>query len=314
MGGLISELGKKIAEKWFSLLVLPGALFLAVVVTAHSLGHVHALDVARLTDQIAQWARRPAVTTVPGQIILLAAVLAGASAVGLAAQAIGSVIERLRLAADWESWPLPLRRSAARLVTRRQRRWRAAALDWHGHRDRAARARAEGRRADPADRRLARRKMVGIAPEYPGRPTWSGDQLHAVTIRLERESGLGLDVVWPYLWLILPETVRGEISAARENLARSADLLAWATLYLLVGGLWWPAVLISAGLTVAGWRRGREYADTYSLLLTAATRLHARELAERLGIESTGPFSADAGDSLTHWLRNDPPPVPPVVA
>lgn len=310
MGGLISELSKKLAEKWFSLLVLPGALYLALGLTAHSLGHNHALDVSQLTNKITKWASSPAVGTVGGQVVLLTAVLAGAAAAGLAAQALGSVVERLRLAADWERWPSPLRQLAAWMVNRRQQRWNTAVIDWAAHRDRAARARADDRRMDATTRHLAHRRMMRIAPEYPGRPTWSGDQIQAVTVRLEREHHLDLDVVWPHLWLILPEIVRNEIASARADLVRSASLVAWAFLYLPLGVVWWPALLIAAGLGLAGRRRGRVCVDTYSLLLAAATRLYARELGEHLGIESTGPFSSDNGDSLSRLLQDGPPPVP----
>ncbi|WP_326770755.1 hypothetical protein OG978_44460 (plasmid) [Streptomyces sp. NBC_01591] len=51
MGGLLSELGKKLAERWFSLLVLPGALYLAVLAVAQTLGHTHPFDALRLAGR-----------------------------------------------------------------------------------------------------------------------------------------------------------------------------------------------------------------------------------------------------------------------
>ncbi|MFF1651616.1 hypothetical protein [Streptomyces sp. NPDC058240] len=104
MGVLLSQLGTKLAERWLSLLVLPGALYLAVAATGHTLGHLHPFDLARLTHQITAWARHPAASTVGGQVVLLAAILAGAAAAGLVAQALGLLTERLCLAADWSTW------------------------------------------------------------------------------------------------------------------------------------------------------------------------------------------------------------------
>ncbi|NGO48154.1 hypothetical protein, partial [Streptomyces ureilyticus] len=293
MGGLLTELGKKLAERWVSLLVLPGALYLAVAATAHTLGHTHPFDLSRLTAQITAWAAHPAATTVGGQVVLLAAVLAGAAAAGLATQALGSATERLCLAAGWPTWPAPFRQLAAWQTTRRQQRWRNAARTWHRHREHDARALARGHRTDPSARHAAERAMTRIAPEEPARPTWSGDRLNAAAVRLERDRHLDLAAVWPHLWLTLPEEARTEITAARQALTRATTLTAWALLYLPLTAWWWPAALITATLTLISWARTRTATDTYALLLEAATRSHARDLVDRLGLDTTGPLTPE---------------------
>lgn len=149
MGGILSELGKKLAEKWLSLLVLPGALFLAVAMAGHSLGHTHALDLPQLAEYVSQWARAPVTSTVGGQVVLLAAGLGGAAA---AAQAVGSIIERITLAADWRGWAPVVRYLADRDTRRRQERWGRAAQQWQKARRDAARARAAGRGASPTSK------------------------------------------------------------------------------------------------------------------------------------------------------------------
>lgn len=123
MGGMLAELGKKLAERWLSLLVLPGALYLAVAATARALGHSHPFDLHRLTDQITEWANAPAAGSAGGQVVLLASVLGGAAAVGLVAQGLGSVAEQLHLAADWRTWPAGARSLARQATARRQTRW-----------------------------------------------------------------------------------------------------------------------------------------------------------------------------------------------
>ena len=79
MGGFLDELGKKLADRWLQLLVLPGAFYLAVAIAARTLGQSRPFDLHRLITQVIAWAKTPAATTVGGQVVLLAAALAGAS-------------------------------------------------------------------------------------------------------------------------------------------------------------------------------------------------------------------------------------------
>ncbi|QKV90798.1 hypothetical protein HUT19_02790 [Streptomyces sp. NA02950] len=344
MGGLLSELGKKLAERWLSLLVLPGALYLAVLGTAALLGHGHAVDPHQLTERISAAAEARAVGTFGGQVVVLGAVLAGSAGAGLAAQALGSLVERICLGAGWRAWPRPLRAPARLRVERRRQRWTTAAQGYHRLLTEARRARGRGERGDPTARWAAHLAMTRVAAELPDRPTWSGDRIHSVSARLERVHRLDLATVWPYLWLILPEPTRAEISAARQSLYRGSTLTAWALLYLPVAGRWWPAALISLTLALAGRSRTRAAADNYALLLEAAARLHGGELALRLGLTSalpgpaappgpavlpgpacppddaddvdgTGPtpLTPDVGDALTRALYV-PPPAPPPAA
>ena len=97
MSGLLGEIGKKLAERWLSMLVLPGTLYLAVAAAAGALGHTHALDVGRLAAEITRQAKSPAAASAGGQAVLFAAVLAGAAAAGVVVQALGVVIERVSL-------------------------------------------------------------------------------------------------------------------------------------------------------------------------------------------------------------------------
>ncbi|WP_435601171.1 hypothetical protein [Streptomyces sp. C10-9-1] len=305
---MLSELGKKLAERWLSLLVLPGALYLAVAATARTLGHSHPFDLQRLTGQITEWANAPAAGTAGGQVVLLAAVLGGAAAVGLTAQVLGSLAEQLHLAADWHTWPPGARRLARQATAWRQTRWETAADAWHRHRDEAAAARARDQQVDSTARQAARAAMIRISPERPDRPTWSGDRIHAVAVRLERDYHLDLTALWPHLWLTLPETARTEITAARQALTRTTTLSAWALLYLPLAAWWWPATAITGVLAVTSWRRTRTAADTYATLLEAAARLHARDLADHLGLDPAGPFTHEAGDTLTRHLTPSTPP------
>ena len=307
LGSLLGELGKKLAERWLSLLVLPGALYLAVATGGHVLGQADPFDGDRLARQITAWAKAPAVSSAGGQAVLLAAVLAAAAGVGLAAQALGSALERLALASGWRAWPTPLRHLARRRVDRRRTRWSSTAAAYRELRETAAKARAAGQRTDPSARHAALRAMTRIAPEQPDRPTWSGDRLHAVAVRLDRDRHLDLATLWPHLWLTLPDPVRAEITTGRQALTRATTLGAWALLYAPLTICWWPAAPLALVLADTARRQTRTAADTYALLLEATVALHTGDLAQRLGIDHTGPLTLDIGDAVSDALH---PPQP----
>lgn len=306
MDGFLAELGKKLAERWLSLLVLPGALHLAVGAAAHALGHRHAFEPGRLGDRIGAWADSVAALGTGGRVVLLAAVLCGAAVVGLAAQGLGSLVERGALAVGWRSWPRPLRDVADRLTDRRAARWNTADAAFRREAERhraAARSRNGGARPDPAARDRAYRTRNAVAAERPDRPTWSGDRLNATAVRMNTHFRIDMAAVWPPLWLQLPEAVRAEITSARQDLTRATVLGAWAVLYAPVGVLWWPAVVVAAILALAARHRIRGSATTLAVLHEAALRTYAVGLARHLGIDHEGPLSPELGDLLTARLH-----------
>ncbi|MGI5170234.1 hypothetical protein ACQEU3_38360 [Spirillospora sp. CA-253888] len=314
----MGELGKKLAERWLTLLVLPGAFYLGIVAAAVILGNAHALDVGRLASEITRDAKAPAVRAPGSQVLVLVAVLVGAAAVGIVAQALGALLEQGALATGWRRWPRPLQALVRRGVNSRRRRWDSAHQTWHTEYQRA-RAPLPADRPDPARRHHAARVRDAIAVERPDRPTWSGDRLHAAAVRLDRDHHLDLSTVWPYLWLALPEQTRSEIIASRAALSRAAVLGAWGVLYAALVIWWWPAVPIAVVTALTARHRFRAAADTYAQLLEAAIRLHATTLAARLGLTSGVPTENDPesppaqaldrelGRALSHHLRTQLP-------
>ncbi|MFD2415705.1 hypothetical protein [Amycolatopsis pigmentata] len=307
LGGFGGQLGKSLADKWLGLLVLPGALYLAVVTTARALGQSRALDVPYLVSQITAWAHAPAVGTAGGQVVLLLALLAGSVAAGLVARVLGAAIERVTLAAGWHSWPRWIRPLAGWRIRARRKRWDEAHREYSAAWTEAAHAKALGRTVDAERRHTALRARAAIAPERPDRPTWSGDRIHGVSERLRRDHRLDLALLWPHLWLVLPEQERTEITAARTSMTRAAELGAWALLCAPLAALWWPAGVVAVVLAIAARGRTRAATDTYAQLVEASVRLHTRDLAERLGIECAGPLPPDAGDRFDEVLGSAPP-------
>lgn len=312
LGGFGGQLGKSLADKWLGLLALPGALFLAAVATARALGQQHALDVSLLMRRITAWARDPAATSVGGQVVLAVAAIAVSVAVGLVARALGSLIERVVLAAGWRSWPGWARALASRRTEARRARWDKAHRSYGAQWAEAARAMAVHRTVDGEARHAALRARTSVALERPDRPTWSGDRINGVSVRLHRDHRLDIALLWPHLWLTLPEQERNEITAARTAMTRAAELGAWAVLFAPLTYLWWPAGVIALALGFTARSRTRAATDTYARLVEAAVRLHARDLAQSLGIECDGALPADAGDRFDELLGSAPPvPDPP---
>jgi len=305
MGGLLGELGKKLAERWLTLLVLPGVLFLAIATVAETLGHSHALDIGRLTAQIGTGARNPAVKTVGGQVVLLAVVLIAAAGAGLVAQSLGTVVEQLVLASAWRSWPRPLRAFAQWRTDSRADRWTKADSEYRTQREQAALAATQTLAGSKESGGLARfhRAKVRIAVEAPERPTWSGDRVHAVDVRLLRELRLDIRVLWPLLWLHLPDAARKEITGARDALSRAAVLGGWSLLYVPLAAWWWPSALIAVVIGGTAWSRFRASTDAYALTLEAAVRLHVVDVAKQLGLSHEGPADTALGHMLTRYLR-----------
>jgi hypothetical protein len=311
VGGLWGELGRKLADRWLSLLVLPGVLYVATVAAAHTLGQRHALDAPLLIQEVTAFAKQPTVTGVGGQIVLVGAIMIASAAAGLVAEAVGSLVERLVLAVGWKAWPLGLPVLADWRVRRRQRRWDDAHSVYHQQR-RLALAPDPADRPDPAVGRAALARRTRIALERPERPTWSGDRVQAVALRLDRDHGMDFAVVWPYLEPVLPEALGARVSEARAALARATTLAGWAVLYGALAYRWWPAVLVAFVLAAAARHRTRSCVDAYARLLEVAARLHTPDLAAQLGFDHTGPLTADLGARLTHHLRGEssPPPAP----
>lgn len=296
MNAILAELGKQLVTRWTAALVLPGALFAAAVVLSHVLGHQHAVDMPQLRDWLADVSAAPASTRAVVVLIAVGAFLLGAVAAGLAAAAVGLMVEW-----TWsQSGSAPVLRWLARL---RRHRWHKADAEV-AEAERAlladttdATARARTRRA------IARRAAVSLVPAE--RPTWIGDRLHATDIRVHRTYQIDLATVWPRLWLILPDAARGELTAVQERCASSARLAGWGMLYVVLGAFWWPALVIGILTLFASRYRSRLAIAVYTELVEAAVDLYGRDLAVHLGLPCPGRLTAETGKQITMIVRKD---------
>ncbi|MFB6840015.1 hypothetical protein [Streptomyces sp. NPDC056361] len=298
-GAFLSALGGRIAERWLTLLALPGLLFIAAATTATVLGHEHWSDVGKLRTWLDTLAASPASRSA-GTIALVAlGVLLAAAAIGAAAQTLGAGVELL-----WCAEPRgPLLR---RLADRRLRAWRDADAAFRAALVTAGRARIAG--SDDADRLAgiaedhfaARDRIAAAAPRHPFA---MGDRLAAPGRRLWRVYRLDLAAAWPHLWLLAADGTRAELHAARARFSAAARLCAWGAGYLLLGVWWWPAALVGITALAAGLHRGRTAATAFAELTEALADLHVRDLAAAMGLDSAPAMDRALGERLSQALR-----------
>lgn len=300
MNAFLDALGKKAAEQWFSLLVLPGVLWVATAAVAAHLGQHDPLNLSVVANWLNDWASR-AKSPVVLSAVFVAMLLAGAGA-GATATGLGALARRC--------WLMQGRRRPLRwLVSWRRLRWDHAQRTVHD-----AVTDAVGAAKQPTDQQvvagpevaqaLARRDATAL--ERPEHPTWIGDRWRAAVVRTHRAYSLDLNVAWPRLWSVLPEHLRTDLETAHASYVSAGTLIGWAVLYAALGPLWWPALLIGVALTVAGVVRARTSTETQCVLVETAVDLHCRTLAEHLGHDAgTGSVSHETGSRISALMRKD---------
>jgi hypothetical protein len=321
----LGALAERLAERWMSLLVLPGLLLVGTGAAGALLGQRHWDDWPALSRWTSDYAARPAAHA-PGAVVLAAAaVLLAAAAVGFFAQALGRVIRTVWIG----EWPAALAWAARPLVRDRRRRWDArnarheraleAKLDRRLRESTGPEPRSESeselgpgpgqQELEPADvpdtaALLLRRNSVALVP--PERPTWIGDRLRAVDRRILSAYDLDLAAAWPRLELVLPPEVRAATDAGQDRFAAAARLGGWGLLYLAVGIWWWPSAIAGALICATSWRRGRATADALCWLIESAVDLHGATLAQALGVANASRgLTRAVGRESTRRMRKD---------
>ncbi|MFD5875542.1 hypothetical protein [Streptomyces sp. NPDC060322] len=305
MNPLLATMGTKLTERWLNLLVLPGALFLAVAAAGTELGHRRWHDLDRLRTTLDELAARPAMDRTGTAVLLVAGALLAGAAASLAAQFLGSAIQLywLRSARDPLSYAL---------VDRRRRKWRRRDGELEAAFRRAtplAAEEGEGVTVTPRSERRIQALTAArdrVAVREPVRPTWYGDRMQAAADRVHAAYGMDLAALWPRLWLILADPTGQQIRSVRTSFDAAARLIAWAVGYALLALWWWPAALIALGCGVVGRSRARSALDSLAELIEAAVDVHGRELAERVGLigtETTGLLRHETGDQMSELFR-----------
>ncbi|MGW4202128.1 hypothetical protein [Streptomyces sp. NPDC004726] len=296
MSVVLAELGRQVAGRWATVLLLPGAFYICAAVVAAVLGHGHALDPGPLRTWLDSVAAAPAGGRAGSVLIAAVAFTAASAAAGMAASAGELLVERLWSASGRE----PLLR---RFTSARRRRWeRAEAQVRTALAEFAASGGAPGA-AEVLRTAIARRDADCTVPA--DRPTWAGDRLNAVDQRIHDRYRLDLSAAWPRLWLVLPETVRPELVAAQTACASAARLVGWGLLYLALAVFWWPAALLAAAVLLAARHRTRLAIGVYADLVESSVDMFGRDLVLQLGVNCPGRLTREVGEEANSLLRKD---------
>lgn len=131
------------------------------------------------------------------------------------------------------------------------------------------------------------------------RGTGSGRACH---VRVAKTYGLDLAAAWPRLWLLVPDTVRSELSGARDTFNASARLTAWAVFNLVLEAWWWSALPITLVTRTAAILKGRLATGNLADLIESAIDLHGSELGVPLGLP--GGLTPATGTQLATRMLN----------
>jgi hypothetical protein len=260
IAGFVSGLGGKLAERWAAAVLSPAFVFWAGGVVAWAVGHHRG------------WERVEAWITSRSNIVQIA--LAVGILIVVAASAI--LVQRLTLPllrlleGYWIGWLEPVRAGLVKRISdryaARQRRWEELAPKVDEGRA-TPRERAEYRALDRSLRR-----MPG-AVEYR-MPTRLGNILRASESLPWDKYRLDAVKCWPRLWLVLPETTRTELTAARAELDTAAGLWLWGLLFIGWSVWSWWAALVGPIVMIGAYMGMLRIAAIYGDLLESAFDVH----------------------------------------
>jgi hypothetical protein len=230
--------GEKLADRWAGASV-PAVIFWLGGLLCWISGHGGTSDLRK----VAEWAGKQ---SAPVQLVILLTALLGVAASGVIVQRLATVGLRL-IEGYWPSF-------AGRLVRRRTKTIAAKAKSLEDRYQELAGPVLEDKSATAAqraefagiDQRLRRFPVDG---DYL--PTKTGNIMRAGERRPAEKYGLDAIVVWPRLWLLLPDGTRGELSQARSALDSAVAALIWGVLFFGFTALAWWAALVAIAVVLA---------------------------------------------------------------
>lgn len=303
MSNFWDAIAGKLADRWAAMAAPALVVWLGgLLAWAYHRGGLHQLTT------VTNWLDRQTSVT---QLTVVLTVLVGIAASGLLVSRLTTPMLRL-LEGYWPSWLAWLRRPL--LVHLEQQAaaedaaWQQLATDVLDHPDTttadqlAAFARLDQRR----------RRRPKAANRYL--PTRIGNILRAAESWPADKYGLDAVAVWPRLWLLLPDSTRQELMAARAALDSAVGVAIWGLLFCGFA-IWMPlAILIGLVVTAAAirfWAPAR--AENFGDLLEAAFDLHRTTLYRQLRwpLPANPKQEHTHGEQLTSYLwrgSDDPDP------
>jgi hypothetical protein len=205
----------------------------------------------------------------------------------------------LRLAEGY--WPRPFRGLRFRLAGRVSRRLNKKEERWQ-----KLRAKLDKCTAAQQDEYALLDAELAAYPVNPKMllPTRLGNVLRAAEEYPFLRYGLEITVVWPRLWLVLPDGVRDDAGAARQSLNERIQMMIWSLLFTgwCLRNAWTLPIGLLAAL--AAYRSAVVAAGVYGELLRAAFDLYRPKVYEALRWElpEAPGTEAASGIALTQYL------------
>ena len=306
LGGFWDAVTGKLTERWASVLAPAVVFWAGGLLTWAYAGR--------------GWSRLPAITswlnhqTGTAQIAVLVGALVVAAASALIVQRLTTPV--LRILEGY--WPGYLRRLAGKRRQQAVRRKRDDETAWKQlKRDTEGIEPTADQRARLA--RLEERRRRRPVRDSEMLPTRIGNILRAVETRPSHRYGLDAVIVWPRLWLVLPDTARQELAAARSSVDSSVAAAIWGAGFVSFTWLaWWaaPAGLLTVISAVAWWVPART--EVFADLVEGAYDLYRSSLYQQLRwpLPENPAAERDIGTQVTEYLlrgsdKPDPTFTPP---
>lgn len=256
------------------------------------------------SGQVHMWGRWLARQNGPIQVAVLVAIITGIGVSGVLVSRLSVPAMRL-LAGDW---PAMTRRVRDRLVKRVATR-REKLKERFDEIEKLPKQRKESPEL-MLEHVKVDRKLHWLPSDGVFRPTSVGNILLSAANRPRYKYGLNAEVVWPRLWLLLPDTARAELEASRRSLDLATSACVWGVLFLAFTPLAWWAAVVGAGaaaLSCRFWLRSR--AEVFADLLDSVFDLYRARLYTELRrtLPTNAAEEVKAGELLTSYLWRGPP-------
>lgn len=136
-------------------------------------------------------------------------------------------------------------------------------------------------------------------------PTSVGNVLLATSSIITDKYGLDSAITWPRLWLLLPQSVRDELIAARTALDASVAAVVWSLAFCAFAPLTvWAVPLGIALATSALWLWVPARAKSFAILVESAFDMYRLSLYDQLKVKPPAKLADEpaAGRELTTYL------------
>ncbi len=239
---------------------------------------------------------------IQGVLVLAAAVLlAGSTALMHSLR-----LPLLRFLEGYWFWPLrlleePRMRAWQRRIRRQRQEWSTLVLK-----------KEDGHLTFREQRRLAHleQSRVGMPRDMADvMPTRLGNILRTAETRPWQRYGLDAVLLWPRLWLLLPEDICKQLTAARAQMDKQAESWGWGLLFIgWVFGNYW-ALAIAVAWMALSYALLVQRTQTFAELVLAVFDTQRWRLFEALHWPlpgESGQKEITAGEALTRFVQRGP--------